>query len=187
MPSHKKRMNKAKKKRFSIVHHIKKSKQRIHHILKKKILTQKKAMVKKTQPDVRTQNVVERLQELQEQKTYISKEDMIALSKREKIPGVDIYGVATFYAQFKLKKPGKYVISVCTGTACHVKNSDSILNYLEEILGVKKGETTADGLITLEAVNCIGACAKAPAMMINGTVYGLLTKEKARKIIEELK
>lgn len=132
-------------------------------------------------------NVVAILQELQEEKGYLPKEDMISLSKRMGIPGVDVYGVATFYSQFKLKPSGKYKISVCRGTACHVKNSGELLEYLEELLGIKAGSTTKDNKITLERVNCIGACARAPAMMVNKTVYGELTKERIKRIVEELK
>ncbi len=132
-------------------------------------------------------NVVAILQELQKKNGYLTNEEMIRVSKEKNIPGVNIYGVATFYSQFKLKKSGKYIISVCRGTACHVKGSDKLLQYLEEIIGIKTGETTEDGKFTLECVNCIGACAKAPAMMINDEVYGELDKTKVKKIIEALK
>ena len=132
-------------------------------------------------------NVVAILQELQKNKGYLEKEDVIQIAKQLKIPAVYLFGVATFYSMFKLYKPGKYIISMCRGTACHVKNSLSLLNYLEEILKIKAGQTTKDSMFTLETVNCIGACAKAPAMMINNTVYGELTKEKVKKIISELK
>ena len=132
-------------------------------------------------------NVVAILQDLQEKEGYLSKESMMELSKESGIPGVDIYGVVTFYSMFKLKQQGKYKVAICTGTACHVKNSDFLLKYLEELLDIKTGETTKDGKFTLEAVNCIGACAKAPAMMINEEVFGELTKEKTKEIIDNLK
>jgi len=131
-------------------------------------------------------NVVAILQELQEKKGFVQKEDIIQLSKQLDIPAVNFYGVATFYSQFKTHKPGKYLISVCSGTACHVKNSQSILDYVQEMLKIKPGQTTGNAKFTLETVNCIGACAKAPAMMINKVVYGELTKEKVKKIISEL-
>jgi NADH-quinone oxidoreductase E subunit len=132
-------------------------------------------------------NVVEELQDLQDKEGYLSKESMIKISKEKDIPGVKLYGVATFYSQFRLKQKAKNTISVCRGTACHVKGSDSLLEYLEEILEIKSGQTTKDGKINLECVNCIGACAKAPAIMVNDEVYGELTKEKVKKIIEGLK
>jgi NADH:ubiquinone oxidoreductase subunit E len=132
-------------------------------------------------------NIINLLLDMQEREGYLSRGSMIKLSKDKNIPGVNLSGVATFYAQFKLTPRGKYVISLCRGTACHVKNSELIIEYLEETLGIKKGQTTKDNKFTLETVNCIGACAKAPAMMINGTVYGELTKTKVKKIIDELK
>lgn len=132
-------------------------------------------------------NVVSLLQELQAEHGFLPAEEMIALSKRLKVPGVNIFGVATFYSQFKLSKPGKYIVSVCSGTACHIKNSGELLKHAEQVLGIKRGQTTSDGKITLETVNCLGACAKAPAMMINDVVYGELSKEKLKKILEGLK
>jgi NADH:ubiquinone oxidoreductase subunit E len=132
-------------------------------------------------------NVVAILQELQAKRGYLEKSDIIQISKQLQIPAVLMYGVATFYSQFKLHKPGKYVISMCRGTACHVKNSLALLNYIEDLIDIKPGQTTPDGKISLETVNCIGACAKAPAMMINNIVYGELTQEKVKKIIADLK
>lgn len=112
---------------------------------------------------------------------------MEKLAKSLGIPAVELFGVATFYTQFRLTKPGKYTISVCTGTACHIKNSSLLIKFAEELLGIKRGQTTSDGKISFESVNCLGACAKAPAMMINGTVFGELTKTKMKEIIEGLK
>ncbi len=132
-------------------------------------------------------NVVAILQDLQDKEGYLSKQSMISLSKKLDIPGIDLYGVATFYSMFKLNKPGKYKVSVCTGTACHVKGSKSLLDEMQRILKVEPGETTADGLITLEAVNCIGACAKAPAIMVDDVVHGELDKKKAKAIIDRLR
>jgi NADH:ubiquinone oxidoreductase subunit E len=133
------------------------------------------------------ENVINLLLDLQEKEGFLSKESMIRLSREKNIPGVSVFGVATFYAQFKLRQPGKHKISICRGTACHVKNSERILEYMEEQLGIKHGETTPDGAISIETLNCIGACAKAPAMMIDGTVYGELTKEKVKGLLDGLK
>ena len=132
-------------------------------------------------------NFIGILQELQEKEGYISRDQIIKISKELDIPAVELYGVATFYSQFKLSKTGKHRISLCRGTACHVKKSAELLHYLEEVLGMKAGETDKAGKITLEVVNCIGACAKAPAMMINNKVYGELTREKIKQFLEELK
>ncbi len=133
-----------------------------------------------------TKNAVEILQEIQKECGFISRENMIAASKRLDVPLVKLYGVATFYTQFKLHPEGQYKIAVCRGTACHVKSSKKLLEHLEKKLKIKAGETTADNKFTLECVNCIGACAKAPAMMINDTVYGDLREKMIDKIIEEL-
>ncbi|MBU0628181.1 MAG: NAD(P)H-dependent oxidoreductase subunit E [Nanoarchaeota archaeon] len=155
--------------------------------LRKDFLKEIHKLPEEKKEEVKKPNVVAILQDLQEEKGFLSREDMIKISKEMGIPGVDISGVATFYSQFRQTKPGKYKISMCTGTACHVKNSGALLSYLEELLGIKAGQTTKDEKITLEFVNCIGACAKAPAMMINNTVYGELDKKKVKKIVESLK
>jgi NADH-quinone oxidoreductase subunit E len=132
-------------------------------------------------------NVVSALQALQEKYGYLPAEELMNLSRINGIPGVDIYSVATFYNQFKFKKPAKYILAVCRGTACHVKNSETLLEQAKKLLKVEEGESTKDGLITLEVVRCIGACAKAPAVMVNDTVYGDMTEDKLRQLIASLK
>lgn len=89
----------------------------------------------------------------------------------------EVYGVATFYSQFALEPKGKYVISVCMGTACYVKGSQAVLDKLGEVLGLKSGETSADGKFTLSATRCLGACGLAPVMTINEDVHGRLTPD----------
>jgi len=125
------------------------------------------------------------LEDIQAEYGYISEENMRKVEQDLKIPLVDIYGVVTFYSAFKLKPSGKHTIKVCTGTACHVKKSDSLKEHLMKALSVKEGETTSDGKFTLELVNCIGACAKSPAMMIDEKVYGELTAKKIDSILKE--
>ena len=132
-------------------------------------------------------NTVAILQDLQNEYGYVPEKECKELSLALDISMVDMFGVATFYSQFKLEKEGKYVISLCRGTACHVNKSESIMKALETFLGVEECGTTSDGLFTLVPVNCIGACARAPAMMINGTVYGSLTDEKAIEIVKKIK
>jgi NADH-quinone oxidoreductase subunit E len=117
----------------------------------------------------------------------LSEENLILLSKKINVPLAQISGVATFYNWFKLKPIGKYHVSICRGTACHVNNSEQLLYFLEKKLKIKAGELTDDKMFSLECVNCIGACAKAPAMMINDDVYGELTEKKIDKIIDDLK
>lgn len=97
-----------------------------------------------------------------------------------------IFGVATFYAQFRLKPMGKYIILLCQGTACHVNGSEKIETALCDELKIKMGETSADGIFTLNEAACLGCCSLAPVMMINGRAYGPLTPDKARQIIREI-
>lgn len=103
------------------------------------------------------------------------------------IPLSDFYGVATFYAQFRFTPMGKYVIKVCHGTACHVQNANAITEALEEALDIKDGQTTPDGLFTLESVACLGCCSLAPVMMINNKTYGKLTRQSCAKIVQEIR
>lgn len=132
-------------------------------------------------------DMIAALQEIQEKFGYISEENAEELSRKIKTPLVEISGVATFYNMFRLKPIGKYHISMCRGTACHVQGSESLLTFLEKMLKIKAGELTPDGLFSIEAVNCIGACAKAPAMMINEKVYGQLDEKKIKHIIDDIK
>jgi len=127
------------------------------------------------------------LQDIQKEFGYLSEENLVKLSKKIDVPLAQISGVATFYNWFKLKPIGKYHISICRGTACHVNNSEQLQKFLEKKLKINAGDLTEDKIFSLECVNCIGACAKAPAMMINDVVYGELTEKKIEKILDELK
>jgi NADH:ubiquinone oxidoreductase subunit E len=152
---------------------------------KQKFIEQIKKSIDK--PVEQTKNLIGLLQQIQEKEGYLSEDSIVKLCKELDVPAVELYGVATFYSQFKLKKAGKYKISLCRGTACHVKKSFELLKFLEEFLEIKVGETAKNGRFSLEAVNCIGACARAPAMMINGKVYGELNEAKIKQIISGLK
>jgi NADH-quinone oxidoreductase subunit E len=99
----------------------------------------------------------------------------------------EMYGVATFYAQFRLKPVGKIIIRICHGTACHVQNANMISDAIEEALQIKDGETTSDGLFTLESVACLGCCSLAPVMMIGDESFGKLTGKSAVQVIKEIK
>ena len=99
----------------------------------------------------------------------------------------EVYGVATFYAQFTLRPAGKYTISVCLGTACYVKGSQKVLDKISEELGIPVGGTTEDGLFTLNATRCLGACGLAPVMTVNDEVYGLLTPDMIPGILAKYK
>lgn len=131
-------------------------------------------------------NIISVLQTVQEAYGFIPEHETAIIAKRLDIPLVKLWGVGTFYSQFKFKARGKYLIQVCNGTACHVNNSSELIEFLKEKLDIEEGETTSDGRFTLELVNCIGACARAPAIMINGKVYGNLTKESTGRIIDTI-
>lgn len=111
------------------------------------------------------------LSDIQKEYGYIPIEVQEIVSDEMNIPLSEIYGVVTFYSYFSLEPKGRYVIGVCIGTACYIKGGQNVLNKLMELLNIKPGQTTEDGLFTLDALRCIGACGIAPAMRINGKVY----------------
>ena len=114
---------------------------------------------------------------------YLPEEVQNYIAKEMDIPVSDIYGVATFYAQFNLEPKGKYIISVCMGTACYVKGAQQVLDKLAEVLEVPAGRTTPDGLFTLNATRCLGACGLAPVIMVNDDVFGNVTPDQVPGII----
>jgi NADH-quinone oxidoreductase subunit E len=129
------------------------------------------------------QELIPILQETQEQFRYLPAAAMKEISRFLHMPESTVYGVSTFYAQFKLTPLGKKIIRVCRGTACHVRGASKVLTELEKRLGVKAGETTEDLEYTLETVACIGACALAPTMTIGGETYGKMTPSKVAEVL----
>ena len=125
------------------------------------------------------------LNDIQNEYGYIPLEVQELVSQRTGVSVADIYGVVTFYSFFSLAPKGKYVIGCCLGTACYVKGAQQIIDKFSEIIGIKPGETSKDGLFTLDALRCIGACGIAPAVTINGKVYPKLSVEDVPKIVEE--
>ena len=125
------------------------------------------------------------LSDIQHDFGYIPLEVQELISEKTGIPVSDIYGVVTFYSFFSLTPKGKYVVGVCLGTACYVKGSQQVLDKFAELLNIKSGETTADGLFTLDALRCIGACGIAPALTINGKVYPKVAVADVVKIVDE--
>lgn len=125
------------------------------------------------------------LSETQKEYGYIPLEVQEIISKELDIPVSEIYGVVTFYSFFSLAPKGRYVIGVCLGTACYVKGGQNIIDKFSELLKIKPGQTTEDGLFTLDALRCIGACGIAPALSINGKVYPKVTLPQVKGIIEE--
>ena len=125
------------------------------------------------------------LSDIQNEYGYIPLEVQELVSEKTGIPVAEIYGVVTFYSFFSLTPKGKYVVGVCLGTACYVKGSQQVIDKFSEILNIKPGQTTEDGLFTLDALRCIGACGIAPALTINGKVYPKVAIADVAKIVEE--
>ena len=132
-------------------------------------------------------NLIPLLQGTQALFGYIPREAFFKLNKETGLSLSELYGVATFYAQFRLSPSGKHIIKMCHGTACHVQNVTAITDELFDFLEIKDGETTSDGLFTLETVACLGCCSLAPVMMVDEETYGKLTPKEALKIIKEIR
>ena len=124
------------------------------------------------------------LSDIQNEYGYIPLDAQQIVSEKTGISVAEIYGVVTFYSFFSLKPKGKYVIGCCMGTACYVKGAQLVMDKFCEILGINPGETTEDGMFTIDALRCIGACGIAPAVSINGKVYPKLSVDQVASIIE---
>ena len=129
--------------------------------------------------------LIQVLHQVQDYFGYIPYEAQRIISMEMGIPISEIYGVVTFYPQFTLKSKGKYKISVCLGTACYVKGASQVLEKVQEILGVKVGDSSDDGMYSVETTRCIGACGLAPVMTINEDVYGKVTPDEVPAILEK--
>ena len=127
------------------------------------------------------------LQEVQEIDGYLSRESVIRIAELLGLPASKVYGVATFYNQFRFQPKGKYHIQVCRGTACHVKGSLSVLEAIKYELNIQPGQTSRDGLFSLEVVACIGACGLAPVITVNGEFFAGINPDKVRKIINNIR
>jgi len=127
------------------------------------------------------------LQDIQGEFNYLPKEALTAAGKQMGIPASRIYEVATFYNAFSLKPRGEHIVKVCMGTACHVRGASAIQDKMERTLCIKPGETTADQKFSLETVNCVGACALGPVVVIDTEYHGQVTMAKVDKIIGKLK
>lgn len=127
------------------------------------------------------------LNEVQEKFKYLPYSVLEQVSISLKVSMAKIYGIVTFYHHYKLEKPGKYLIRCCEGTACHVKNSNMIINTLDLDYNIKIGQTTDDGLFSMEQVACMGGCALAPIVEINGERHGKMDHKKIKRLIREIK
>lgn len=125
------------------------------------------------------------LQDIQAKYGYVPNEAVSLIAKELSIYPIDIYGILTFYAQFHLKPRGQHIIKVCQGTACHVMGGKAILDYIAGLLNVSEGETTKDGMFTLERVACLGCCGMAPVVMIDNDFYGGSTIQSVEKLLDK--
>jgi len=150
---------------------------------KNTVLSDSIEVIEKTEEE--KENLIFLLQQVQEEEGYVSQEAMRNISQKLRLPLSEIYGVATFYSQFRLKPRGENIIRVCQGTACHVLGGKRILEVVAEELKVEVNDTTEDGRFTLETVACLGSCSLAPVMVINEETYGRLTPETVKNILRQ--
>lgn len=130
-------------------------------------------------------NLIKALQLAQKKEGYISDNNIKEIAEYFSMPPVEVEGVVSFYAQFKRTKPGQFIISVCDGTACHIKGSDQVKNWITEEIGIADGETDDEELFSLETVACLGCCSLAPVIAVNGKVHGNLTRKKLQKTLRD--
>ena len=130
--------------------------------------------------------VIPILQEIQEAYGYVPPVAIQRIAENIGTPASEIYGIVTFYAQFRLEPIGENLIKVCHGTACHLNGAEKIAQALAQIVGAKEGETSKDGKFTVERVACFGCCSLAPTIMLNGEIYGRLNPEAIRKIVNQV-
>jgi NADH-quinone oxidoreductase subunit E len=133
------------------------------------------------------ENLIPMLQRAQRELGFLPEWALLGISAHIGLPSAKVFGVATFYAQFRLQPIGKHIIRVCRGTACHVRASHRILKEIQSRLQVTSGETTRDRLFTLETVACFGSCALAPVMVVDDRVYGRMNPSKAMAILDEFR
>jgi len=134
-------------------------------------------------PDAHRDALIPILQEVQEADGYLSRETIVGIARHLDLPASKVYGVATFYNQFRFQPKGRFHIQVCRGTACHVKGSAGVLEAIQRGLEVMPGQTTRDGLFSLEVVACVGACGLSPVITVNGEVHAGMTPERTKKLI----
>lgn len=125
------------------------------------------------------------LLEIQNEFHYLPSEALERVAGRMEIPLIQVYQVASFYKAFSLKPRGKHIITVCLGTACHVRGGERLMEQIERLLEIKAGQTTKDQLFTLEAVNCLGVCALGPVMVLDGKYYGSMVSSKVERVLEK--
>jgi NADH-quinone oxidoreductase E subunit len=135
-------------------------------------------------PNAKRDALIPILQEVQDRLGYLSREAVAQISQHLRLPASKIYGVATFYNQFRFQPQGRFHVQVCRGTACHVKGSAGILDAIKRELKIEPGQTARDGMFSLEVVACIGACGLAPVICVNGEFHASMTTKKVSKILD---
>jgi NADH-quinone oxidoreductase subunit E len=138
-------------------------------------------------PEAKREYLIPLLQDIQSVEGYLSRESVVKVGHHLKLPTSKIYGVATFYNQFRFNAPGKFHIQVCRGTACHVKGSSNLLDTIKRELKINPGQTSRDGMFSLEVVACLGACGLAPLVCINGEFHATVDNKKIKKILKGLR
>jgi NADH:ubiquinone oxidoreductase subunit E len=128
--------------------------------------------------------VIALLQDVQEEQNYLPRKALEHIARRLDVPLIQLYGLATFYKAFTLKPKGEHTVTCCMGTACHVRGGQRIVEGFERELGIKAGDTTDDLMFTLETVNCVGACAVGPLVIIDGEYHGLVTTAKVKGLLK---
>ncbi len=129
--------------------------------------------------------IIQVLTDIQAQYNYLPREDLEYVSRELKVPLSKVYSIATFYAAFSLVPRGEHMVTVCTGTACFVRGVTDVIERIEDRLGIKAGNTTEDNKFTLETVNCLGACALAPIVVVDGEYHGQTTVQKVDAILDK--
>lgn len=138
-------------------------------------------------PNADRDSLIPILQEVQDSEGFLSEKAIVKVGKHLKLPTSKIFGVATFYNQFRFEPKGKFHIQVCRGTACHVLGSATVLDELEKTLKIKADQTSGDGLFSIEVVACIGACGLAPVISVNGEFHAKVTSASIKEIVENYK
>ena len=133
------------------------------------------------------QQLIEVLQDVQDLYGYLSQESMTEVSAELGVPLIEVFRVASFYKAFSLTPRGRHLLTVCSGTACHVRGAARIVDQVTGELGVQPGKTTSDGLFTVEAVNCLGACALGPLVVLDGVYHSQMTPRRLRRLIESVR
>jgi len=148
------------------------------------VVTSEVEPVLRRYPNAKRDALIPILQAVQEEQGYLSRDAIVQIGRHLGLPASKVYGVATFYNQFRFHPRGRFHVQVCRGTACHVKGSAAVLDEVERTLGIAPGETARDGLFSLEVVACVGVCGLSPVMTVNGEYYTGVTPTRAKTILD---